>query len=45
MEPKKNTCQRCGHTWTQRIEKNPVACPACKQVKWQTPAWSKEAKK
>ncbi len=30
----KNTCQRCGHEWTQRKLETPKVCPKCKSPYW-----------
>lgn len=27
-------CSMCGHTWTSRLGKRPVACPGCHSTKW-----------
>jgi len=32
-----NTCERCGHKWTQRKDGRPVTCPVCKSPKWDIP--------
>ena len=27
-------CQRCGHSWTLRGDKEPKYCPSCKSIRW-----------
>ena len=37
----KLTCQRCGHTWTPRVEDVRI-CPRCKSIRWDKPKNKKE---
>jgi len=37
LEELKCTCNRCGHEWQKRLEKEPVACPKCKNTLWNIP--------
>lgn len=30
-------CMRCNHDWLKRVESEPVKCPSCKSVLWNTP--------
>lgn len=30
-------CERCGHEWVKRKEKEPIVCPKCKSPYWNTP--------
>ena len=27
-------CKKCGHRWSPRTERKPVACPKCKRYDW-----------
>jgi len=40
MNLPKHKCNRCGHSWIPRIEKEPKNCPKCN-----SPYWNKERKK
>ena len=35
-------CEKCGHTWTKRGDREPRMCPHCKSVNWDQPKKSKE---
>jgi predicted Zn-ribbon and HTH transcriptional regulator len=39
MLPKRK-CQRCGHEWTPRVEKQTI-CPKCKSPYWNKPRQEK----
>jgi len=30
-------CERCGHVWRARTEKDPKVCPKCKSPYWNEP--------
>ncbi|MEM0134973.1 MAG: hypothetical protein QXU18_07075 [Thermoplasmatales archaeon] len=30
-------CERCGHEWIKRGDKEPKVCPKCKSPYWNTP--------
>lgn len=37
-------CQRCGHTWIPRDERNVRICPKCKSARFDEPKKSKKEK-
>lgn len=30
-------CERCGHEWVKRKDKEPLVCPKCKSPYWNIP--------
>jgi hypothetical protein len=35
-------CERCGHIWTPRGDKEPVVCARCKSPYWNIPRKNKK---
>lgn len=39
---RKLKCLKCGYEWSPRLEGRPVACPECKNRKWDVPKKEKK---
>jgi len=36
------TCEKCGHKWTTRTDREPVQCPSCKSIRFNEPRKEKK---